>query len=156
MVQSLAELIRQLDIYFNSGNEKNKMQCLVPLINSYTGTDWKDTISYDHYNYKKNLIYRSKYYELYVICWLPNHKTPTHNHSENGCIFKILDGTMTEVRYNNKRKKTINIYQTGTTHYIDNDIGVHQVINAEKRLPLVSLHLYSPINYKFITYNHFL
>ena len=144
MINTIAELIKQLDIYFKSGNENTKIKCLIPLIESYCGVDWKHNISYDYYNYKRNLIYRNYNYELYIICWLPKHQSKLHFHPKNGCIFKILSGIMTELRYLNTKETIFLKHEKDKTEYIDNDIGKHIVANTEKRIPLVSLHLYSP------------
>ena len=44
-------------------------------------------------------------FEIIIISWNYNQKSPIHNHPENGCLMKILKGSLTEEKYNNKLKK---------------------------------------------------
>ena len=155
MYNSLEDLIRDLDTYFASGNENNSIFCLKEAFENYIGSDWENFVSYDHYNYKRNIIIKKEDYELILICWLPRQGSAVHNHSKNGCIVKIMSGTLTEIKYlkDSSNTKEINKYQKGEITYIDDGIGFHKVINNEEKEPMISLHLYSPPDHKPIILN---
>ena len=74
-----------------------------------------------------------------------NRLSKIHNHSENGCIFKVLDGQLSEFIYSNKN---INLLESNnlirnSVSYIDDSIGFHKVGNDSKT-PCSSIHIYSP------------
>jgi len=86
-------------------------------------------------------------YELLLCCWMPGQLAPFHGHPEQGCLVKILEGTMTEtIKYTDGRAET-RLNRTGDVAYISDKIGIHQVQNNSDR-NAVSLHLYAPGGYK--------
>ena len=95
-------------------------------------------------NYTKNLLYRSDLFEIYVICWNPNKNTPIHNHPENGCLMKILNGVLVEYEYNKQLNLTKkNIILEDDVKYIDNVIGYHQIFNDSKE-NYINTYLFAP------------
>ena len=80
---------------------------------------------------------------------MPNQKSTIHNHSENGCLFKILKGNIQENHYNTDNLKKISqkILSINDVNYISNNMYYHQMINLDNDIT-VSLHIYSPPNYK--------
>ena len=51
-------------------------------------------------HYTKNLVFRNDNFEIFVVCWSGKQGSYIHDHSENGCILKILKGRLTEYKYN--------------------------------------------------------
>jgi len=91
---------------------------------------------------------------MYIITWNKCKESPIHDHSKNGCIYKILHGTLIEELYNNNLKIIQkNILHKDTIKYIDNKIGYHKIINPTDDIS-VSLHIYSPPNYKTKYYSN--
>ena len=135
-----------MDILFKSINTnlKNniKLNNLIPILENYSDTDWqkykkKNLKTYNRHTYKKNDLF-----ELVVITWDKNQFTPIHSHPENGCLFKILEGSISENFYINDKFIKSNIYNTGNIQYIDNFIGTHSMINNFNNI-CVSLHIYA-------------
>lgn len=121
-------------------------------LNLYNGIDWKDYINISNNNnnvkYNKVYIYNSDIFELSIITWLPFITSPIHNHAKNGCLIKILDGELIEEQFSYELVKTKeNKTEKGEFSYIDNTIGLHKVSNPNSSIT-VSLHLYSPGNFK--------
>jgi cysteine dioxygenase len=118
------------------------------ILENYTYNDWKYYINFNEENYKKNLVFRNKDIEAFVVCWLPGQRTKIHNHSEQGCILKILEGNMEEITYHSKNLKilTKNKMIQNDIRYIDDSIGLHKMINNDEKS--VSLHIYSTPNFK--------
>jgi len=137
------------------------------IIKYYNGTDWIkyknildkyiDNSKYD--NYKKIKIQITKpddNFDIYLIAWPRKSKSLIHDHADNGCVFKLLEGNLIEELYtpkmidNNKtimsiiHKKIVNI---GDVSYLHNSIGYHKIISNYPYCSY-SLHIYSPPNYQ--------
>tara|TARA_B110001469_G_scaffold73793_1_gene69994 strand:+ start:4874 stop:5272 length:399 start_codon:yes stop_codon:yes gene_type:complete len=112
------------------------------ILNYYNSTDWKQYISFDKQDYKKNLVYRDNNFEMFVVCWLPNQETKIHNHPEGGCLLKILEGNMIEELYDkNFVLQEKNNLVMSDVRYIDDSIGIHKMKNNKENT--ISLHIYS-------------
>jgi len=115
-----------------------------------------DTIDFEPYKlwkkdgYSRNCIKRNRYYELILLCWNPGDKSPVHNHNGQKCWVYQLEGTISEIRYeesNNKLTETqkLSLYPSRLT-YMDDNMGCHRLVNDSDE-PAVSLHIYmSPID----------
>jgi len=115
-------------------------------LKKYLSLDYKNYVIFCQENYKKNLFYSDNNLEAFIVCWEPYQETKIHNHSDNGCILKILEGDMTEILYNKNLKiLTKNILPKNNIRYIDNNIGYHKMINGNEKT--ISLHIYSPQNF---------
>ena len=125
--------------------KNSSIKDMIKIIGNYQGNDIDKYKFFSKNNYKKNLIYTNKDYELFLICWMPGQISKIHNHSDNGCIFKILEGKMTEFRYDTKNLKLIEKidYNNKITEFISNETAYHKFGNLGI-VPSVSLHLYSP------------
>ena len=116
------------------------------ILSSYNSNDWKHYISFDKENYKKNLVYRDNNFVMFVVCWLPYQETKIHNHSDKGCLLKILEGNMSEELYDkNFIIQKRNNLLLNDVRYIDDSIGIHKMIN--NNVNTISLHIYSPPNF---------
>ena len=113
------------------------------ILKQYNSTDWKKYIDFDEENYKKNLFYRDKDYEMFIVCWNPFQETKIHNHSDKGCILRILEGSIKEKLYD-ENFNIIEHYSLEKNYirYIDDNLGIHKMINGNEKC--ISLHIYSP------------
>lgn len=114
--------------------------------------DCKQYIKYSTDKYSKSLVYRNEYYEIFIITWNINQNSKIHNHSENGCWLKIIDGIIQENIYNEELNiiKT-NIIKKNEIGFMNNNIGLHSILNLNKDIT-VSIHIYSPINHNTTYY----
>lgn len=120
---------------------------------SYTGNDWKDYVELLCTKYLKKNVCQTELYDMYVITWDKNQVSPIHDHSKNGCIYKILEGEIIENIYDkNLNMRFKNIVQKNNCGCICNDIGYHSMNNLYDNI-CVSLHVYSPPNYKTNYFN---
>ena len=141
MVTNLSTLVRCLNhIIIN----KNASLCrTIPYVLMYNGDDWKNrVVKINEGSYIKHLIYGNNFYQLYLISW-NNTSSKWHGHPENGCVMKVLSGTLHEYTYHG-----------GYVHYRllkENDVGfkisndMHNIISTGINH---SLHIYSPIGYR--------
>lgn len=118
------------------------------------------------YGYSKYNLYRNNNYEINLIEWNKGAKSLVHNHPPNGCVIKLIDGSLLEDRYDHtinsnkthiehtQRNIIIPIHSFNKTqthsYYID---CLHSVTNINNDKSY-SLHLYSPPNFVPETYEH--
>ena len=99
--------------------------------------------------YGRNLIARTKEFELLVLTWLPGQRTPIHNHDGQRCWMWMNSGTLTFKNYKPISLQgelvptgSVETHSVGDLVYIDDGKGIHSIANASKK-PAVSLHLYA-------------
>jgi len=102
-------------------------------------------INTTHYN-KINLIQGDKC-EFILLCWNSDQSAPLHDHADNGCIMKCLEGELHEQRYDeNKNQISSSDIHANQTAFIKNTLGYHSIRN-KTYTPTISLHVYSPKNH---------
>ena len=134
------KLIKQIG---NTLKNQNNLKTCYDFLKKYKSNDYKKFVKFSDINYKKNLVYRNTDFEVFVVCWTPKQKTLIHDHSENGCLFKVLEGNIVEYRYNHDKSANYYQHNVGSVEYIDNQIGYHQIKNPNNYF-CYSLHLYPP------------
>ena len=148
------KLLRTLfSIINNKVKNNHKLKDLKNIIEEYDGSDWKQYSLFCDDKYHRNTIYSNDQIELIIISWNNNQISGIHDHPKNGCLMKILQGELDEYIYeNNNKLNLVNIrnckeesigYQEGTS-------GLHNIVNKDNQT--VSLHIYSPPNYKSTKY----
>lgn len=101
-------------------------------------------------SYGRNLVCRKENYELLVLSWLPNQSTPIHDHNGQRSWMWIHSGKLTLRNYRHSKDKKEGlqicgpdqIVRAGELTYIDDQIGLHEIVNSSGK-PAVSLHLYA-------------
>ena len=124
----------------------NNIRKCIPLVNNYESLDYYKWISFNKFSYKRNLIYRDNNYEILLLCWNPYSFSKIHDHSQNGCILKLLYGNLVETIYDNSLNiVSNNLINPNNISYMNNKIGYHSINNLNNYA--VSLHIYSPPNH---------
>ena len=114
----------------------------------YSGEDWNNYVEISSSKYLKKLVCKTDNYDMYIITWDKNQVSPIHDHSLNGCVYKILEGNIIENIYDKDLKlNCTNIVNKNNCGCICNDIGYHSMNNDYDNI-CVSLHVYSPPDYK--------
>lgn len=121
---------------------------------SYGGNDWCDHCSFCTESYKRNHIYGDEYIDVYVICWNDKQESGIHDHPDNGCLLRIMEGNLREDIYTNiqgvvKKTKTNYLHKNEISYKIG-ETGLHNIINEDNKA--ISLHVYSPPNHKLKFY----
>jgi predicted metal-dependent enzyme (double-stranded beta helix superfamily) len=147
MIKDIEELKQQIskDIDTNSNLMINNVQ---NSLNNYYGNDWRKYVQLDSTKYYRKLICKERNFEMYIITWNKKQVSDIHDHSSNGCVYKILSGCLRENVYDDnldlKYVKLINLHDCSS---ISNDIGFHSISNDKNEI-CVSIHVYSPPNHK--------
>lgn len=100
--------------------------------------------------YARNLVAKSDKYELLILSWLSEQRTPIHDHFGQRCWMWVFSGELSFKNYEVPRADDSPLVPMGPVEsveapsliYIDDDISVHSIANASKR-PALSLHLYA-------------
>lgn len=121
---------------------------LYDILNNYKDDDWKKFISINVNSYNRVKIFENEKLDIYIITWNTKQKANIHDHSDNGCWLKVLKGQLIEKIYDSNLKLLKkNILRENEISFMKNDIGYHSITNEENNIS-VSLHIYSPPNYK--------
>ena len=113
----------------------------VELLNEEIDISQKN-IEFSEDHYCRNLIFRNKVFEIYIIGWKPNQETKYHRHPENGCLMTVLKGLLIEYIKTDNNIITYN-RKIGDCSYIHDEIGIHKIKN-NKDTESITLHIYSP------------
>ena len=103
----------------------------------------------DKIKYNVRRIYVNSEYEIVVITWDVNQHSGIHNHAENGCYMKVVQGELIENLYSAETlvvKQTTQIKESDGIRFIKDSIGYHSIGNAGNEVA-VSVHVYSPPNH---------
>jgi cysteine dioxygenase len=124
-----------------------KLDTALHIVENYNGNDWEKYCKFCNVSYKRNLVHINDLFDIYVICWNNNQKSPIHDHAPNGCIMKVLQGQINQHLFTPDVKFIKQVVNNeGNVSYIDNNIGLHKIVNGNNKT--VSLHVYSPPLYK--------
>jgi len=126
-------LIEQINSILTKDTNVN---IITDILKNYNNYDWKKYIVETSY-YTKILIYRNSIYEIFLISWNKDISTPFHNHPRNGCILKVLEGTLIESMLDGDEFKILNIDDISC---INHNI-YHKITSIGKSY---SIHVYSP------------
>ena len=110
---------------------------------------------YDRYRmfaqrkYARNLIIRSDFAELLLLCWRAGQRTPIHDHGGSVGVIIVCEGLLTETMFDHLpdgRVKPNNTYKWGPGSITGADVpDIHQLLNLQPEgRDLVTLHCYAP------------
>ena len=143
--------INKNELLSNNKNNKNNISTLKSIVERYVGTDWNNYIKINKEKYNRSKVLSNKYFDIYIITWDKYQKSYIHDHSDNGCLYMVMLGNLTESIYKKDSSKLYlydkQILNKNKCEYIHNDFGFHSINNNSDSIS-VSLHIYSPPKYK--------
>lgn len=111
--------------------------------------DYQQFRLFSEKKYARNLIARSNYAELLMLCWRSGQRTPIHDHGGSVGVILVCEGSLTETMYERQPEGHVKPYNTfrwspgGITGADVPDI--HQLLNLQPpERDLVTLHCYAP------------
>jgi len=144
---TIENLILQLELALGKKNADFYSDEVQNILLFYRSIDWKNHVKINNETYNKEEIFKNAVFEIIIITWGVNQGVNVHDHAENGCWMKILDGSLEEKLYD----KDLNLVKTNTLKkggvgFMNNDKGYHSISNINDGLT-VSLHIYNPPNH---------
>lgn len=129
-----------------------QLASLLSILQTYQWTDRKESISFNTTHYTRHKFSTDEQdFDCYLIWRDVNQMSDIHDHADEGCIFLVLQGTITEKRYQKtpswftlEFERTLAQWQAA---YIANDIGYH-ALGSNHSEQCVSLHMYTPKGHK--------
>ncbi len=130
--------------------------CCSDILSEYKGDDWKEHVKHsDASPYLKVCAFINEHIEIDVLSWKSARGSKIHDHPSKGCLLKIMSGYLIENIYvkKNDEIKFVETKQLNTNHisYKCGDSFLHNIDNPTEDYS-VSLHVYSPPNYKLNYY----
>ena len=117
------------------------------ILEDYQGDDWMEYVKINDERYNKEKVYENDSFEILILTWGLNQKADKHNHAENGCYLKVLEGELEETLYDNELNEMETRELTkNQISYMNNNIGLHCIKNKSDEIA-VSIHIYSPPNH---------
>lgn len=140
-VEQLAESLNQIDSLKHAKIMK-RIQIAAHELEHYA--TWSEKC------YTRNCLARTERYEIILLCWDIGAKTPIHGHGGEDCWVYQVQGTVEEIRLEEKvgiLKETSRIELTpGKLTYMNDQMGYHTIENNSKQRAM-TLHIYaSPID----------
>ncbi|KAI5695787.1 hypothetical protein M8J76_011714 [Diaphorina citri] len=158
-IDTLSELIHRVYAAFE-GRSSVDVAHVKFLMESYVSNadDWKRYAQFDENRYTRNLVDEGDgKFNLILLCWSQGQASSIHDHAQAHCFMKMLQGCLTEVRYQEPNHISDEIGQDrplseisrtelaeNDVCYINDSMGLHKVGNSGPHPAAVSLHLYSP------------
>ncbi len=140
-IRTLSSLIEQLEETDHEEHKKIISSMDIPKDEFMPFAYWKDK------GYARNCIKRTKDYELLLLCWNPGDKTPVHGHDGQDCWVYLVDGEMSEIRYQADEEE--NLTKTHTEKltgrrltYMRDEMGYHMIKNTSNQRAM-TLHIYA-------------
>ncbi|HKP87858.1 MAG TPA: cysteine dioxygenase family protein [Blastocatellia bacterium] len=99
--------------------------------------------------YARNLIARSSFAELLMLCWRSGQRTPIHDHGGSVGVVLLIEGLLTETMYErtpDRHVRPYNTYRWGPGGITGADVpDIHQLLNLQPAgRDMVTLHCYAP------------
>ena len=128
--------------------ELDRLAELLTALNISRG-DVSNFCKFEETCYARNLVKRSAWYELLVLCWRSGQASPIHDHFGSSCAFKIIQGQATEVNFESTGPGKARAVNQAMYHEKDVCVSssghIHQISNRQQSdHDLITLHIYSP------------
>ncbi len=146
MLGGLVKLIRYMDSLSGPADLKTVERLL--LESDVTPQDMVEACKFDSRRYARNLLAKSDWYQLLVICWRSGQSSPIHDHIGTACGVRVIAGSATETVYKetaNGRVRPVSsqVIPAGSV-ILSEDEDIHLITNQDSEQGLVTLHLYTP------------
>ncbi|MDH4089225.1 MAG: cysteine dioxygenase family protein [Cyclobacteriaceae bacterium] len=93
-----------------------------------------------------HILIHNELIKVVLIHWHPGKTSGIHGHPKGGCVFKVLYGSIEEMRYTSgpsPQLLSVSKCEKGAMGYIDDQMAYHAVGNPFET-SAVSLHVYTP------------
>ena len=94
-----------------------------------------------------HVLIENEFLKIVLIHWLPGSISSIHGHPKGGGVFKVISGSIEELRYTTDAKPkllSVSSYHKNAIGYIDDQLANHAVGNPYKE-SAISFHVYTRI-----------
>lgn len=146
-----------------------RIKCLTALPTLSAIEDWFSSLlviqrDFERYrvfaerSYARNLIVRSPFAELLLLCWRSGQRTPIHDHGGSVGVVLVCEGLLTETMYDRMPEGHVRPHDTfrrGPGSVTGADVpDIHQLLNLQPEgKTMITLHCYAPPLSELNTYS---
>lgn len=142
MPGKINNLIQELMLINDSSLIKSTFEKVPANIDDFVGY-----IQFNDEGYSRNLVAKTDMFELLVLCWKAGQESKIHNHADSTCMFKVVEGNLTNTVFLQEEKhiilKSITELSRGESCLISDEREYHQISNNSND-DVISIHLYTP------------
>jgi cysteine dioxygenase len=143
-LDELAETIKNLKAVPTLDDIKQWFSALLP-----RQRDYEPYRLFAKRKYARNLVARSSFAELLMLCWRSGQRTPIHDHGGSVGVVMLIEGLLTETMYERAKEghvRPYNTYRWGLGGITGADVpDIHQLLNLQPEgRDMVTLHCYAP------------
>ena len=137
-----------LDLYatFYQQNAPHSALQFIPVLQKLAAIDQAEVERFLRHPETRHVLIEHDWLKVVLIHWQPGKISSIHGHPQGGCVFKVLQGSLEELRYTtdaSPKLLAVSTYQAGSMAYIDDRMGYHAVGNPF-HTAAISLHVYTP------------
>ena len=140
----LRELCLKMAAIFNHGAAPFSPLQFIPILKELKVLDQEQVKRFIKNPASRQVLVSGELFELVLNLWKPGRASEIHGHPGEGCLIKLLQGKLEELRYTpepSSKLLSMSSLRSGDMAYIDDGIAYHQVGNPYGS-PAISLHLY--------------
>jgi cysteine dioxygenase len=136
---TISELTDKITIHL----QENSLKDFKNQLEDFNFDSIAERIEFDSEKYKKVILHQVDLFEIILICWLPHQQTPKHKHPDNGCLMKLFQGQLNDIRIT-EAAAIETIVNANEITYIEG-AEIHTISNMTEKS--ISLHIYAPGNF---------
>jgi cysteine dioxygenase len=111
--------------------------------------DLTDALGFDESCYRRTVIHARPHFQVLVLCWRSEQRSPIHDHCGSNCVVRVIEGRAIETRF--ARSACGLLVPIWSHEHIAGAVAasggeeIHQMGNFEPEgCDLITLHVYSP------------
>jgi len=130
----------------HGGSTFNALQ-FVPALNEMMAIDRSEMDIFIKNPQTNQVLVENEFLKIVLINWLPGKISSIHGHPKGGGVFKVISGSIEELRYTSDtmpKLLSVSAYHKDAIGYIDDQLAYHAVGNPHIE-SAVSLHVYTRV-----------
>jgi predicted metal-dependent enzyme (double-stranded beta helix superfamily) len=144
-IPDLRRICMLLNKTFGEQNRTQSALLSIPVLQELESLKQDEIDSFKQNQKTSHVLVENDLLKVVLIHWRPGKISSIHGHPKGGCVFKVLQGSVEELRYSTDASPKLlatSTYHAGSMAYIDDRIGYHAVGNPNNT-SAISLHVYT-------------
>jgi predicted metal-dependent enzyme (double-stranded beta helix superfamily) len=146
-IPELSEICQELsNTAIRNGRTTNALQ-FVPVIKEMMTIEQLALAKFIKNPQTNHVLIENDFLKIVLIHWLPGKISSIHGHPKGGGIFKVISGSIEELRYTSDpipKLLSASTFHKDAVGYIDDQLGYHAVGNPHTE-SAISLHVYTRV-----------
>ena len=142
-IPDLRDLCHDLHTIFRQTGWQNILMA-APILRALATPDSASLERFEANPETRHVLIDNEQMKVVLIHWVPGAVSSLHGHPKGGCLFKVLKGTVEELRCAAEGSHQLyarSNYFPGSIAYLDDHLG-HHVVGNPSNSPAISVHVY--------------